>query len=99
LGNSLLNLFKHFRYALCMYTSSVCLENVSKQSTKNTKAKIRGYFHVNVYTVRITVTLIIVGMFVLRVYMPAKIETYTKLLLTIRNQFYIFGYYMCLFAV
>jgi len=50
---------------------------VSTQSKRNTKAKKRGYFHVNFDTIRFTVTVIIVGMFFLRDYVPAKIETYT----------------------
>jgi hypothetical protein len=72
LGNSLLNLLKHFRYALCVYTSSVYLENVSKQGTKNTKATKRSNFYVNFDTVKVTVTRIIVGMFVLKGYSLPK---------------------------
>lgn len=89
-----MNLLKHFSYTLFTYTPSVCLENVSKQSTRNTKAKKREYFHVNFDTVRFIFTVIIVGMFVLRDYMRAKIEMYTQLLLAIRKQIYVFGYHL-----
>jgi len=81
-GNSLPNLLKHFRYTLFTYTPFVCLENVSKQSTRNTKAKKSGHFHVN-FDTELQLLFIIIGMFVLQDYMPAKIETYTQLLLAI----------------
>jgi hypothetical protein len=94
-----LNLLKHFRYTLFTYTPSVCLENVSKLSIRNTRAKKRGYFHVNFDSVRVTVTVIVVDMFVLRDYTPAKTEIYTQLVLAIPKKIYMLGYHLYLFAL